>query len=170
MVPVQSTFTTLKKMKMKKTWFITGASRGFGRIWTEAALKRGDQVAATARDVAGMADLTERFGDAMLPLALDVTNAEQVRQAVVQAHAHFGRLDVVLNNAGYSLVGTTEEASVEEVQAMFDTNYLRDATGHPGRLAFAAATGQRPPHRCLQQPWRGGHAAHRLLLRLQVGF
>lgn len=124
MVPVQSTFTTLKKMKMKKTWFITGASRGFGRIWTEAALKRGDQVAATARDVAGMADLTERFGDAMLPLALDVTNAEQVRQAVVQAHAHFGRLDVVLNNAGYSLVGTTEEASVEEVQAMYDTNYF----------------------------------------------
>lgn len=71
-----------------------------------------------------VADLAERFGDAVLPLALDVTNAEQVRQAVAQAHAHFGRLDVVLNNAGYSLVGTTEEASEADVRALFDTNYF----------------------------------------------
>ena len=82
-----------------KIWFITGASRGFGRIWAEATLQRGDKVAATARDVASVADLTERFGDAVLPLALDVTNADQVRNAVRQAHAHFGRLDVVINNA-----------------------------------------------------------------------
>ena len=71
-----------------------------------------------------MADLKERFGDAVLPLALDVTDSAQVRQVVGQAHAHFGRLDVVLNNAGYSLVGTTEEASVEEVRAMFDANFF----------------------------------------------
>ncbi len=109
---------------MKKTWFITGASRGFGRIWTEAALQRGDNVAATARDVAGVADLTERFGDAVLPLALDVTNPEQVQQVVAQAYTHFGRLDVVLNNAGYSLVGTAEEASEADVCAMFDANYF----------------------------------------------
>ena len=108
----------------KKTWFITGASRGFGRIWTEAALTRGDQVAATARDAASIADFKDRFGDAVLPLALDVTDDEQVRQTVAQAHAHFGRLDVVLNNAGYSLVGTAEEVSVEEVRAVFDTNFL----------------------------------------------
>ncbi len=107
-----------------KTWFITGASRGFGRIWAEAALGRGDQVAATARDVASIADLMEQFGDAVLPLALDVTNPEQVRQAVGQAHAHFGRLDVVLNNAGYSLVGTIEEAGEADVRAQFDTNYF----------------------------------------------
>ena len=107
-----------------KVWFITGASRGFGRIWTEAALKRGDKVAATARNVADVADLTERFGDAVLPLALDVTDPEQVRQTVPQAHAHFGRLDVILNNAGYSLVGTTEEASESDVRAEFDTNYF----------------------------------------------
>ena len=92
-----------------KVWFITGASRGLGRVWAEAALERGDKVAATARKSADVADLTERFGDAVLPLALDVTDADQVRQAVQQAHAHFGRLDVVLNNAGYSLVGTAEE-------------------------------------------------------------
>ena len=109
---------------MKKTWFITGASRGFGRIWTEAALTRGDQVAVTARHVAGVADLKERFGDAVLTLALDVTDAEQVRQTVAQAHAHFGRLDVVVNNAGYSLVGTVEEASEADVHAEFDTNYF----------------------------------------------
>ena len=109
---------------MKKTWFITGASRGFGRIWTEAALTRGDQVAVTARHVAGVADLKERFGDAVLTLALDVTDAELVRQTVAQAHAHFGRLDVVVNNAGYSLVGTVEEASEADVHAEFDTNYF----------------------------------------------
>ena len=109
---------------MTKTWFITGASRGFGRIWAQAALERGDKVAATARDVADIADLKERFGDAVLPLALDVTDAEQVRQAVEQAHAHFGQLDVVLNNAGYSLVGMIEEASEAEVRAEFDTNYF----------------------------------------------
>ncbi len=107
-----------------KVWFITGASRGFGRVWAEAALERGDKVAATARKLADIADLKERFGDAVLPLALDVTNAEQVRQVVPQAHTHFGSLDVVLNNAGYSLVGTIEEASEADVRAVFDTNYF----------------------------------------------
>lgn len=108
----------------KKVWFITGTSRGFGRIWTEAALNRGDQVAATARTVTDLADLTERYGEAVLPLALDVTDASQVQQAVQQAHAHFGRLDVVLNNAGYTLIGTVEEASEAEMHALFDTNYF----------------------------------------------
>ena len=107
-----------------KVWFITGASRGFGRIWAEAALGRGDKVVATARNVADIADLKERFGDAVLPLALDVTDASQVQQTVQQAHAHFGRLDIVLNNAGYSLVGTVEEASEADVRAEFDTNYF----------------------------------------------
>jgi NAD(P)-dependent dehydrogenase (short-subunit alcohol dehydrogenase family) len=107
-----------------KIWFITGASRGFGRIWAEAALERGDKVAATARKLADVTHLKERFGDTVLPLALDVTDPEQVREAVTQAHAHFGRLDVVLNNVGYSLVGMTEEASEAEVRAMFDANYF----------------------------------------------
>jgi len=107
-----------------KVWFITGASRGFGRIWAEAALQRGDKVTATARNLADVADLTERFGDAVLPLALDVTDADQARQTVQQAHAHFGRLDVVVNNAGYSLVGMIEEAGEADVRAEFDTNYF----------------------------------------------
>ena len=105
-----------------KVWFITGASRGFGRIWAEAALARGDKVAATARDAAGVADLADRFGDAVLPLALDVTEPGQVRHVIAQAHERFGRLDVVLNNAGYTLVGTVEEATEDEVRAIFDTN------------------------------------------------
>ncbi len=108
----------------RKVWFITGASRGFGRVWAEAALGQGDKVAATARKLTDIADLTERFGDAVLPLALDVTDADQVQHIVQQAHAHFGRLDIVLNNAGYSLVGTVEEASEADVRAEFDTNYF----------------------------------------------
>jgi len=105
-----------------KVWFITGASRGFGRIWTEAALQRGDKVAATARTLASLADLQATYGANVLPLALDVTQPDQVTAAVTQAHAHFGRLDVVLNNAGYSLVGTIEEASAADVRALYETN------------------------------------------------
>jgi len=109
---------------MKKTWFITGASRGFGRIWAEAALKRGDRVAATARKLADVADLTTRFGEAVLPLALDVTNAEQVQQVVQRAFAHFGGINILVNNAGTALLAATEEASDEQIRGLFDANYI----------------------------------------------
>ncbi len=109
---------------MKKTWFITGASRGFGRIWAEAALQRGDQVTATARNPADVADLREKFGVAVLPLALDVTINHQVQQAVQQAYSHFGRLDVLVNNAGVNLFGATEEATDEQIRNVFEANYL----------------------------------------------
>jgi NAD(P)-dependent dehydrogenase (short-subunit alcohol dehydrogenase family) len=105
-----------------KVWFITGASRGFGRIWADAALQRGDQVAATARTLASIADLKEKYGANALTLELDVTGPEQVKTAVAQAHSHFGKLDVVVNNAGYSLVGTIEEATGDEVRALYETN------------------------------------------------
>jgi len=105
-----------------KVWFITGASRGFGRVWADAALKRGDKVAATARKLASIADLKEKYGANVLTLELDVTKPDQVKTAVAQAHAHFGKLDVVLNNAGYSLVGTIEEASADDVRALYETN------------------------------------------------
>ncbi len=107
-----------------KVWFITGASRGFGRIWTEAALKRGDKVAATARNLDSIAALKEQYGDNVLTLEMDVTKPEQVKTAVAQAHAHFGRLDIVLNNAGYSLVSTIEEASADDVRALYETNIM----------------------------------------------
>ena len=109
---------------MEKTWFITGASRGFGRIWAEAALQRGDKVTATARRLEDIVDFKERFGDAVLPMALDVTNSEQVSQVVQQAFQHFGRLDVLVNNAGISLFAATEEASDEQIRGLFDANYL----------------------------------------------
>jgi NADP-dependent 3-hydroxy acid dehydrogenase YdfG len=105
-----------------KVWFITGASRGFGRVWTEAALQRGDKVAATARNLESIAELKEKYGDNVLTLELDVTKPEHVKAAVTQAHAHFGRLDIVFNNAGYSLVGTIEEASADDVRALYETN------------------------------------------------
>ena len=107
---------------MNKTWFITGASRGFGRLWAEAALQRGDKVTATARKLADVADLKERFGDAVLPLTLDVTDPEQVQQVVKEAYGHFGRLDILLNNAGVSLIATVEEASDEQIRDLFDAN------------------------------------------------
>lgn len=108
----------------EKVWLITGASRGFGRIWAEAALNRGDKVAATARAIEDIADLSERFGSAVLPMALDVTDTKQVGDVVRQAHTHFGRLDVIVNNAGYSLVGMVEEVAEDDVRALFDTNYF----------------------------------------------
>jgi len=105
-----------------KIWFITGASRGFGRVWAEAALKRGDKVVVTARKLESIADFKERYGESALTLALDVTDKEQVKAVMNEAYSHFGRLDIVLNNAGYSLVGTIEEANAEQIKAMYDTN------------------------------------------------
>jgi len=110
--------------KKEKVWFITGTSRGFGRVWTEALLKRGDKVAATARNLASIADFKEKYGDSVLTLELDVTNTAQVNATVAQAHAHFGRLDIVFNNAGYSLVGTIEEAGADDIRAMYETNIM----------------------------------------------
>ncbi|MFA6057436.1 MAG: SDR family NAD(P)-dependent oxidoreductase [Taibaiella sp.] len=105
-----------------KVWFITGASRGFGRVWAEAALERGDSVAATARNIDSLAGLKEKYAGNVLTLELDVTKPGQAKIAIDQAYAYFGRLDIVLNNAGYSLVGTIEESSVEDVKAMYETN------------------------------------------------
>jgi NADP-dependent 3-hydroxy acid dehydrogenase YdfG len=105
-----------------KVWFVTGASSGFGRIWTEAALSRGDKVVATARTTGALTDLVDRFGDAVLVRPLDVTDREAVFRTVAEAHAHFGRLDVVVSNAGYSYTGAVEELDFDEVKANFDTN------------------------------------------------
>ena len=106
----------------QKTWFITGASRGFGREWTIAALERGDRVAATARDLSTLDDLAAKHGDALLPLRLDVTDRAADFAAVRHAHEHFGRLDVVVNNAGYGHFGFVEELTEAEFRAQLETN------------------------------------------------
>jgi NAD(P)-dependent dehydrogenase (short-subunit alcohol dehydrogenase family) len=106
----------------QKVWFITGTSKGFGRDWAIAALERGDQVVATARDVSTLDDLEERFGDLVLPLTLDVTNRTQAFAAVAEGEAHFGGLDVVVNNAGYGQFGFIEELSEQEWRDQMETN------------------------------------------------
>ncbi|HRD13248.1 MAG TPA: SDR family oxidoreductase [Mycobacterium sp.] len=106
----------------EKVWFITGTSRGFGREWAIAALERGDKVAATARKTDTLADLAEKYGDALLPIALDVTDREADFAAVKAAHDHFGRLDIVVNNAGYGHFGFVEELTEAEARAQLETN------------------------------------------------
>ncbi|MCL3820205.1 SDR family oxidoreductase [Aeromicrobium wangtongii] len=106
----------------RKTWFITGTSRGFGREWAEAALERGDRVAATARNTDSLDDLVQKYGDAILPIALDVNDRAADFAAVKQAHDQFGRLDVVVNNAGYGHFGFIEELTEDEARAQIETN------------------------------------------------
>ncbi len=106
----------------QKIWFITGCSRGFGREWAIAALERGDKVAATARDTTTLDDLVSKYGEAVLPLQLDVTDREADFAAVAAAHEHFGRLDIVVNNAGYGQFGFIEELSEQEFRDQIETN------------------------------------------------
>jgi NAD(P)-dependent dehydrogenase (short-subunit alcohol dehydrogenase family) len=107
-----------------KTWFITGASSGFGREFSRAALVRGDRVAGTSRDLARLADLASEFGEAFLPLQLDVVDRAADFEAVRLAHEHFGRLDVVVNNAGYGQYGVVEELTEAEARRQLDTNFF----------------------------------------------
>jgi NAD(P)-dependent dehydrogenase (short-subunit alcohol dehydrogenase family) len=107
---------------MSKVWFITGTSKGFGRVWAEAALGRGDRVVATARNADTLTPLVEAYGDLVLPLALDVNDKAAIDAAVKQAHEHFGRLDVVVNNAGYGLFGAIEEITEQQARDQVETN------------------------------------------------
>ncbi|WP_327238319.1 SDR family oxidoreductase [Streptomyces sp. NBC_01317] len=128
-----------------KTWFITGTSTGFGRALTEALLARGDRVAATLRRPAALDDLAAAYGeDRLWRAVLDVSDPAQVRDVVDDAFAALGRIDVVVSNAGYSLVGAAEEPTDEQVERQLDTNVLGSMT-----LARAAL-----PHLRAQ---RGGH-------------
>ncbi|WP_037682126.1 SDR family oxidoreductase [Streptomyces griseus] len=108
---------------MSKIWFVTGSSRGFGRQFVQAALERGDKVAATARNTDSLADLVAAHGGAVLPLKLDVTDKAAAFEAVQRAHEHFGRLDVVVNNAGHGLFGAVEELTEQQVRGQMETNF-----------------------------------------------
>jgi NADP-dependent 3-hydroxy acid dehydrogenase YdfG len=107
-----------------KTWFLTGASRGLGASWARAVLARGDRLAGTARDAVSLKPLVDEYGDRVLPLGFDVKDAAAVREAVAVAEAHFGGIDVLVNNAGHMLVGAVEEATDEQIREQMETNYL----------------------------------------------
>ena len=108
---------------MTQTWFITGSSRGLGRALTQAALEAGDQVAATARQPAQLDDLVAQYGDRIHAISLDVTDPRAAQEAIADAHGHFGRLDVIVNNAGYANVSPIETTDDEDFRAQFETNF-----------------------------------------------
>ena len=108
---------------MQQTWFITGSSRGFGRALVRAALEAGDLVAATARRPEQLADLAEEFGERIAPLPLDVTDPAAARSALAAAHERFGRIDVLVNNAGYANVSPIETTEDADFRAQFETNF-----------------------------------------------
>ena len=107
---------------MSKVWFITGSTRGLGRSLTEAVLAGGDKVAATARNPEQLQDLLEKYPDQVYPLQLDVTDKEQIIAAVEHAIKKFGRIDVLVNNAGFGIIGATEAYSDEQVRSQLETN------------------------------------------------
>ena len=107
-----------------KTWFITGASSGFGTAFANFALQRGDNVVATARSVTKLEALAARAPDRVLALKLDVTNAADIQPAVDAAMRRFGRIDYLFNNAGYAIIGALEETPEQELRAQLDTNFF----------------------------------------------
>lgn len=109
---------------MSKTVLITGASKGFGKAWTEAFLAKGYQVAATARNIDSLANLKAQYGDAILPLKLDVNNRSESFAVVEKVQKHFGTIDILINNAGYALNGAVEEATEQEARDQFETNFF----------------------------------------------
>nr|WP_046501236.1 oxidoreductase [Streptomyces odonnellii] len=125
-------------------WFITGASRGLGAAIAREALARGHQVAATGRDLDALRRTFPDPGDALLPLAADVTDEPSVRAAADAALARFGRIDVLVNNAGRGLIGAAEEVSDEAARAVFDTNFFGVLTTQ--RAVLPALRAQRSGH------------------------
>jgi len=105
-----------------KTILITGASRGFGKLWAKSFLERGDKVAATARKLSDLDDLKNEFGDSFTPIMLDVDDRKAVFEAVAFANSALGSIDVLINNAGFGLFGAIEEASETEARGQFNTN------------------------------------------------
>src|ERR1700712_2579441 len=126
---------------MAKIWFITGASKGFGHEWAEAALERGDKVAATARKLDTLDSLVSQYGDNVLPIKLDVTDRSADFDAVQQAASHFGQLDIVVNNAGYGHFGMIEEVTEQEARDQMETNLFGALWVTQAALPFLRAQG-----------------------------
>lgn len=107
-----------------KVWFITGASAGFGRAFSEYAIEKGYNVVATARRVEKLNEIQALAPAQVLALTMDVTNTDHIQKVVPQAIAHFGKIDVLINNAGYGIVGAVEETSEAELRAIMETNFF----------------------------------------------
>ncbi len=107
---------------MKKVWFITGSSRGLGRSLAEQVLKNGDNVAATARNIEQLKDLADKYPQQLYPIQLDVTDYDNVYNAVADTVAHFGRIDVLVNNAGFGVIGAAEAFTEKQVRSQLETN------------------------------------------------
>lgn len=139
---------------MTKTWFITGTSSGFGRHMTEVLLERGDRVAATLRNPARLKDLAAAHGDRLWVRALDVTDTAAMRRVVSDAFTDLGRIDVVVSNAGYGLLGAAEELGDDQIERQLATNLVG-----PIQLARAVTPHLRAQGggRFLQVSSMGGH-------------
>lgn len=109
---------------MKKTIFITGASRGFGKLWAAALLEKGYNVAAAARNINALKDLVSKYGENILAIQLDVNDRQAVQRAVELTKEQFGGIDILVNNAGYGLFGTIEETTEEQARAQMETNFF----------------------------------------------
>ena len=109
---------------MVNVWFVTGSSRGLGREIVEAALNAGDRVVATARKPEQLKDLSEKFGDRVLALALDVADSADVAKAVAEGYKAFGRYDIVVNNAGYGDMASIEDTTLESFEKQIATNFM----------------------------------------------
>lgn len=109
---------------MSKTWFITGTSSGFGRQLTETLLERGDRVAATLRKTGALDELKAAYGDRLWITTMDLTDTASIRRSVDDAFGALGRIDVIVNNAGYGLFGTAEEVTDEQIRHVLDTNLI----------------------------------------------
>jgi NAD(P)-dependent dehydrogenase (short-subunit alcohol dehydrogenase family) len=107
-----------------KVWFITGASSGFGRALAEEVIGRGERVVVAARNVDAMRDLVDRAHDRVLALRLDVTKPDQIRASIARSNERFGDVDVLVNNAGYSMVGAVEETSEAELRTLMETMFF----------------------------------------------
>ena len=141
-----------RKNSTSKVWFVTGSSRGFGRSFVEAALSRGDKVAATARNTRHLDELLAAYGDVVLPLELDVTDKATVFESVTRAKEHFGRLDVIVNNAGYGLFGAIEELTEQQLRDELETNVFGVVWVIQAALPTCASRALGTSSRCPRSP------------------
>jgi NAD(P)-dependent dehydrogenase (short-subunit alcohol dehydrogenase family) len=141
----------------QRTWFITGVNSGFGRHLTEQLLERGDRVAGTIRRPGSVDDLTAEYGDAFRVAHLDVTDTPAVKRVVGQAFAELGRIDVVVNNAGYGLFGAAEEVTDEQIVHILDTNLVGSIQVTRAALPYLRAQGG---GRIIQLSTYGGQATN----------